>query len=92
MKQLLASQELLHPRLFPSLLAALKPIMGINKTGVNARTLFSQLMDKSNQEDEDIDGVWDSISFENHRNNWTLCRIVSLGWSHVKIFYNINGI
>ncbi|KAK2174789.1 hypothetical protein NP493_777g01038 [Ridgeia piscesae] len=42
-KQLLAAQELHHPRLFQSLLSAIRPIMGINKTGVNIKNLVRQL-------------------------------------------------
>ncbi len=34
MKQLLATQELLHPRLFASLQAALKPLMARDRTGL----------------------------------------------------------
>ena len=53
MKQLLASQEVLHVQLFPKILSAIKPIMGINKTGVNAKTILSQFAsneDESNEE------------------------------------------
>ena len=38
MKQLLASQEVVYPRLFPSLQAAMKPLMARNKTGMESRT------------------------------------------------------
>ncbi len=37
MKQLLASQELLFPRLFSSLLAAMKPLMARNRTGIESK-------------------------------------------------------
>lgn len=36
MKQLLAAQELLFPRLFASLLAAIKPLMARNRTGIES--------------------------------------------------------
>ncbi|KAI0214717.1 tRNA-cytidine(32) 2-sulfurtransferase [Lamellibrachia satsuma] len=42
-KQLLATQELQHPRLFHSILSAMKPIMGFNKTGINLKNLVRQL-------------------------------------------------
>lgn len=38
MKQLLASQEVLYPRLFPSLQAAMKPLMARDRTGMEAKT------------------------------------------------------
>ena len=34
MKQLLAAQELLFPKLFPSLQAAMRPLMARNRTGL----------------------------------------------------------
>ena len=40
MKQLLASQEVLHPRLFYSIMSAITPLMAIDKTGVNLNTLL----------------------------------------------------
>ena len=43
MKQLLASQEVLHPRLFHSIHSALAPLLAINKTGVNANDLLQSL-------------------------------------------------
>ena len=42
MKQLLASQELLFPRLFPSLQAAMKPLMARDQTGMETRTPRAQ--------------------------------------------------
>lgn len=39
MKQLLAVQELLFPRLFHSLLAALKPLMARNRTGMESKNV-----------------------------------------------------
>lgn len=36
MKQLLASQEIIHPKLFYSLKEALLPLMAINKTGLES--------------------------------------------------------
>ena len=40
MKQLLAAQEVMFPNLFHSLQSAIRPIMAINKTGVNVKSLF----------------------------------------------------
>ena len=37
MKQLLAAQELQFPRLFSSLLAAMKPLMARNRTGIESK-------------------------------------------------------
>lgn len=37
MKQLLAGQEVLYPRLFPSLQAAMKPLMARDRTGMEAK-------------------------------------------------------
>ena len=36
MKQLLAAQEILHPRLFPSLKESLHPLMAKNRTGMES--------------------------------------------------------
>ena len=41
MKQLLAAQELLFPRLFSSLLAAIKPLMARNRTGIESKQCIS---------------------------------------------------
>ncbi|KAK6173853.1 hypothetical protein SNE40_017238 [Patella caerulea] len=49
-KQLLASQELLFPQLYSSMMAAMKPIMAINKTGTNINSLLNG---PSTTEDED---------------------------------------
>lgn len=49
-KQLLASQEIMFPRIFPSLMAAIKPIMAINKTQIKLSDFFKQ--DKNNSDDE----------------------------------------
>ena len=38
MKQLLAGQEVLYPRLFPSLLAAMRPLMARDRTGLEGHT------------------------------------------------------
>lgn len=38
-KQLLAAQEILFPKLYPSLCSAMHPLMAINKTGVEGRLL-----------------------------------------------------
>ena len=53
MKQLLASQEVLHGHLFPCILNAIKPIMAINKTGVNAKAILAQFASNGNESDED---------------------------------------
>ena len=37
MKQLLAAQEILFPKLFSSLQAAMRPLMARNKTGIESR-------------------------------------------------------
>ncbi|XP_067663197.1 uncharacterized protein [Haliotis asinina] len=53
-KQLLASQELLFPHLYNSIMAAMKPVMAINRTGHS----FTQAVAANGQdEDEDIDAV-----------------------------------
>lgn len=39
MKQLLAAQEILFPKLYPSLGSAMHPLMAINKTGVESKLL-----------------------------------------------------
>ena len=53
MKQLLAAQEVMFPRLFHSMQAAIKPIMAINKTGVNAAMLLAQNAQQQKQEEDD---------------------------------------
>ena len=40
MKQLLASQEVVHPRLFFSIRSALMPLMAISHTGENLNSLL----------------------------------------------------
>ncbi|XP_045204421.2 uncharacterized protein LOC123557183 [Mercenaria mercenaria] len=49
-KQLLASQEIMFPRIFPSLMAAIKPIMAINKTQMKVSDFFKQ--DKNGSDDD----------------------------------------
>ena len=44
MKQLLASQEVLHPRLFSSLQSAIHPILSISKTGVNIKKIIAEAL------------------------------------------------
>ena len=39
-KQLLAAQEIMFPRIFPSLMAAIKPIMAINRTQLKLADLL----------------------------------------------------
>jgi hypothetical protein len=47
MKQLLAAQELLFPRLFTSLLTAIKPLMARNRTGIESnKTGVESIPDK----------------------------------------------
>lgn len=53
MKQLLAAQEVMFPQLFNSIQSAIKPIMAINKTGVNAAMLLAQNSKQSELSDED---------------------------------------
>ncbi len=55
MKQLLASQEILHPRLFPSILSAIQPILAIDRTGVSVRNLIGQASANRDEEEQDID-------------------------------------
>ncbi|XP_071087136.1 uncharacterized protein [Haliotis cracherodii] len=54
-KQLLASQELLFPHLYNSIMAAMKPVMAISRTGRS----FTQAAAKEGdeEEEEDIDAV-----------------------------------
>ena len=57
MKQLLAAQEVMFPRLFHSIQAAINPIMAINKTGINLRSLLGQTTATGNsttEEEEDF--------------------------------------
>ena len=51
MKQLLAVQEVIHPRLFFSLSSAMKPIMSINSVHHNTKTTFGAASDDSDNED-----------------------------------------
>ena len=56
MKQLLALQEVTHPRLFPSILSAIKPIFSIRETGVNVSRLMASAKTGTEQvEEEDVD-------------------------------------
>lgn len=50
-KQLLASQEILFPRIFPSLMAAIKPIMAINRTQMKVADFFKG----QDESDDDMD-------------------------------------
>ena len=49
MKQLLAAQEILFPRLFASMQAAMKPLMARNRTGIESRCAT---MDKDIEESD----------------------------------------
>ena len=42
MKQLLATQEVIFPNIFHCIKTALKPIIAINETGVNVKTIFEE--------------------------------------------------
>lgn len=50
-KQLLAAQEILFPNLYNSMMAAMKPIMAINKTGVR----ISDILNTKDEETDDMD-------------------------------------
>ena len=52
-KQLLAAQEILFPNLYNSMMAAMKPIMAINKTGVRV----SDILNAKGEEIDDMD-IW----------------------------------
>ena len=47
------SLQVIFPRLFHSIKSAIKPILSINKTGVNVRTLFSQLQLQQDPDEEE---------------------------------------
>ncbi|KAG1696995.1 tRNA-cytidine(32) 2-sulfurtransferase [Nymphon striatum] len=47
MKQLLAAQEVIFPKLYSSLKSAILPIMSINRTGIDGRHLYSNNNDDS---------------------------------------------
>lgn len=50
-KQLLAAQEILFPNLYNSMMAAMKPIMAINKTGVR----IGNILNTKDEEPDDMD-------------------------------------
>lgn len=50
-KQLLAAQEILFPNLYNSMMAAMKPIMAINKTGVR----IGDILNTKGEETDDMD-------------------------------------
>lgn len=52
MKQLLAAQEVLFPRLYSSILSAIKPILSISKAEGNVAKIFSNLAKADPQFDE----------------------------------------
>ena len=52
-KQLLAAQEILFPNLYNSMMAAMKPIMAINKTGVQV----GDILNAKGEEIDDMD-IW----------------------------------
>ena len=51
MKQLLAQQELLYPRLYWNLKTAMYPVMRIDKTGVES-VVFGKIRDSDNTDEE----------------------------------------
>ena len=55
MKQLLAAQELLFPKLFASLQAAMRPLMARNRTGLEGGTgrRLNQIELDAEEEDDD---------------------------------------
>ncbi len=59
-KQLLAQQELLFPRLYQSLRAAMMPAMSVGRTGLESR-IFGRaskgITDQDEDEDEEEDGA-----------------------------------
>jgi hypothetical protein len=60
MKQLLAGQEVLHPRLFPSLQTALRPLMALSRAQDSTRRLVEALLRRGHgqpgDDDDDDDG------------------------------------
>ena len=50
MKQLLAAQEILSPRLFASMQAAMKPLMAKNRTGIESRRAAIEMEEESDQD------------------------------------------
>ena len=52
MKQLLAAQELLFPKLFPSLQAAMKPLMARDRTGLEGGR-GGKATNQTEQDDDD---------------------------------------
>lgn len=50
-KQLLAAQEILFSNLYNSMMAAMKPIMAINKTGVR----IGDILNTKGEETDDMD-------------------------------------
>ncbi|CAH1777963.1 unnamed protein product, partial [Owenia fusiformis] len=57
-KQLLASQEVLFPNLYSSIQSAIHPLIGINRTGVNLRSLLKNgKLDVEDEDEENKNGV-----------------------------------
>ncbi|CAD5112532.1 DgyrCDS1743 [Dimorphilus gyrociliatus] len=54
MKQLLASQEVIHPRLFNSISSAIHPIIAIPKTGVSLKNMMGTSATEDDKDDEDF--------------------------------------
>ncbi|XP_014783863.1 uncharacterized protein LOC106878996 [Octopus bimaculoides] len=55
MKQLLAAQELLFPKIYNSMRSAMTPIMAINKTGFSSKELFGVMHRQENGDEEEDD-------------------------------------
>lgn len=54
MKQLLASQEVIHPHLFNSISSAIHPIITISKTGFSMKNLIGTSKDPDDQDEDDF--------------------------------------
>lgn len=61
MKQLLAAQELLFPKLFPSLQAAMKPLMARNRTGMECGSGRMSNQIELDDDIEDDDGIGSTV-------------------------------
>ncbi|KAK3100241.1 hypothetical protein FSP39_016852 [Pinctada imbricata] len=54
-KQLLAAQEILFPQIYNSMMAAMKPIMGISKTGIKVKDYLTNGQGSKDSEEDDMD-------------------------------------
>jgi len=57
MKQLLAAQEILHPHLFSSILTAMKPILSIDRTGINIKGLINDQHGSIKEDNFEMDQI-----------------------------------